>query len=153
MNYETILRIINVPVLIAWASMIFAPRWRVTRAFVHSDAVQLGIAIVYIALIGPLLPGVLGQFDTLEHISQAFTQPRLVLAGWIHYLAFDLLVGRVVLADAQRRGIRHLLVVPCLLLTFLLGPIGYLLYAVIRAAQGRLLPAVAPLPGPRSVTC
>ena len=74
----------------------------------------------------------------------------MLLAGWIHYLAFDFLVGRVVLADAQRRGIHHLLVVPCLLLTFMLGPTGYLVYAGVRLATRRFLPPVAPLPSPSS---
>ena|SRR2546428_4572814 len=151
MSYETILRIITIPVAAAWLVMIFAPRWRGTRTFIHSDVVQLGIAVVYIALIAPLLPGVLREFDTFEHISRAFTRPALVLAGWIHYLAFDLFVGRVVLGDAQRRGIHHLFVVPCLLLTFLLGPAGYLLYALVRFAHRQFMP-VAPLPGPRPPT-
>jgi hypothetical protein len=74
----------------------------------------------------------------------------MLLAAWIHYLAFDFLVGRVVLADAQRRGLPHLLVAPCLVLTFMLGPVGYLAYAAVRLFSRRFLPAVAPLPAPAS---
>jgi hypothetical protein len=59
-----------------------------------------------------------------------------LLAGWTHYLAFDLFIGGWEVRDAQRRGISHLLVVPALILTFLVGPAGLLLYLAIR----RLVP-------------
>jgi hypothetical protein len=63
----------------------------------------------------------------------------VLLAGWIHYLAFDLFVGSWEVRDAQRVGIHHLFVVPCLVLTVLFGPIGLLLYLLLRAALRRRL--------------
>jgi hypothetical protein len=66
-----------------------------------------------------------------------FSNPWLLLAGWIHYLAFDLLVGSWEARDAHDRGVRHLLVVPCLILTFLFGPIGWLIYLGIRTRTPR----------------
>ena len=62
--------------------------------------------------------------------------PWLLLAGWIHYLAFDLFVGSWEVRDAQERGIPHLAVVPCLLLTFMFGPAGWFLYNLVRAKYG-----------------
>ncbi|WP_257462206.1 ABA4-like family protein [Archangium lipolyticum] len=146
MDGELILKILNVPVLLGWLAMAVAPRALVTRWVLESDAIPLVIGAVYLALVAPHLPGLLGQFDTLEHIGAALQRPGMLLAGWIHYLAFDFLVGRVVLADSQRRGIPHLLVVPCLFLTFMLGPTGYLAYAAVRLVTRRFMPAVAPLP-------
>ena len=146
MDGELLLKILNVPVLLGWAAMVFAPRTRITRWVLESDVIPLVIGVVYLSLVAPHLPGLLGQFDTLEHIGAALQLPGMLLAGWIHYLAFDFLVGRVVLADSQRRGIPHLLVVPCLLLTFMLGPTGYLAYALVRLATRRFAPAVAALP-------
>ena len=64
-----------------------------------------------------------------------FANPWLLLAGWIHYLAFDLFVGSWEVRDARERGIPHLLVVPCLVMTFLFGPAGWLLYALVRARR------------------
>ena len=61
-----------------------------------------------------------------------FQDPWALLAGWVHYLCFDLAVGAWALRDAQRRGLPHLLLVPALVLTFLLGPVGLLLYAGLR---------------------
>lgn len=148
MDGELVLKVLNVPVGLGWAAMVLAPRARVTRWVLESDVIPLVIGAVYLSLVAPHLPGLLGQFDTLEHIGAAFQRPGLLLAGWIHYLAFDFLVGRVVLADAQRRGIPHLLVAPCLVLTFLLGPTGYLAYAAVRLVTRRFLPAIASLPKP-----
>jgi ABA4-like protein len=145
MDGELLLRILNVPVLLGWAAMVLAPRARITRWVLESDVLPLAIGVLYVSLMAPHLPGLLGQFDTLEHIGAALQLPGMLLAGWIHYLAFDFLVGRVVLADSQRRGIPHLLVAPCLVLTFLLGPSGYLAYALVRLATRRFLPPVAPL--------
>ncbi len=56
----------------------------------------------------------------------------MLLAGWLHYLAFDLFVGAWEVRDASTHGVPHVLVVPCLLLTFLLGPIGLLAYHAVR---------------------
>ena len=148
MSDDVWLRILNVPVLLGWAAMVFAPRTRLTKWYLESDALPLVIGGVYLLKVAPHLPGLLSQFDTLPHIDAALRMPGMLLAGWIHYLAFDFLVGRVVLADAQRRGVPHLLVVPCLVLTFLLGPTGYLAYAAVRLFTRRFLPAIASLPKP-----
>jgi len=55
-----------------------------------------------------------------------------LLAGWVHYLAFDLFVGSWEARDALSHRIPHLAVIPCLLLTFLFGPAGLLLYLLLR---------------------
>ncbi len=146
MNEELILKILNVPVLVGWLSMVLAPRSRFTRWLVESDVLPLGIGVLYLALVAPHLPGLLREFDTLEHIGAALQRPGLLLAAWIHYLAFDFMVGRVVLADSQRRGIPHLLVVPCLFLTFMFGPGGYLAYALVRLGCRKYAGPVTPLP-------
>jgi len=64
----------------------------------------------------------------------AFTVPEAVIAGWLHYLVFDLFVGAWEVRDAQKRGINHWLVVPCLFFTLILGPVGLLLYIALRFA-------------------
>ena len=68
-----------------------------------------------------------------------FANPFALLAGWVHYLAFDLFIGAWEVRDAQQHQVPHLAVVPCLLLTFLFGPAGLLLYFVLRYALRRQL--------------
>lgn len=72
------------------------------------------------------------SFSTLDSVYAIFQNPALLLAGWVHYLAFDLFIGSWEVRDARRIGIPHLLVVPCLIGTFLVGPIGLLLYLLLR---------------------
>ena len=68
-----------------------------------------------------------------------FSVEQTMLAGWVHYLVFDLFVGAWEVRDARRVGVHHLLVVPCLALTFMAGPIGLLLYLGLRAGIARRL--------------
>jgi hypothetical protein len=64
-----------------------------------------------------------------------FQNKWLLLAGWIHYLAFDLFIGSWQVRDAAKQGISHWLVIPCLALTFMFGPIGLLLYFLLRGVK------------------
>ena len=76
-------------------------------------------------------------FEAAHDVAHLFQTPHLLLAGWIHYLAFDLFIGAWEVRDARRLGITHILVIPCLALTFLFGPAGLLLYFVLRWTLGR----------------
>jgi hypothetical protein len=70
-------------------------------------------------------------------VAALFENRWLLLAGWVHYLAFDLLVGAWEARTARREGIPHLLLLPCLLTTFLFGPAGYLMFQALRASRQR----------------
>ena len=72
------------------------------------------------------------NFRTLYGVMVGFSVPHLVMAGWIHYLVFDLFVGAWEVRDAMRRNVPHWLVVPCLVLTLMFGPIGLLAYVLVR---------------------
>tara|TARA_B100002051_G_scaffold102691_1_gene98182 strand:- start:347 stop:619 length:273 start_codon:yes stop_codon:yes gene_type:complete len=71
-------------------------------------------------------------FGSLNEISAMFSNPYALAAGWIHYLAFDLFVGAWEVFDSQKNNVPHWYVVPCLLLTLMLGPVGLALYLSIR---------------------
>jgi hypothetical protein len=80
-----------------------------------------------------------GGFGSLQAVGTLFSSPGVLLAGWVHYLAFDLLVGRWAVDDAQALGLHALLVLPCLFLIFMFGPAGWLLYVVLRSTKGHRL--------------
>jgi hypothetical protein len=133
MNVDTVFALCNASVVPAWALLVFAPGWIWTRRLVHSMLYPLALGAVYLAGFAMVVPGPEGGgFGTLRGVMTFFTVPTLVLVGWVHYLVFDLFVGSWQVRDARRRGIRHLYVVPSLLLTFLAGPIGLALYLVLR---------------------
>ena len=73
-----------------------------------------------------------GGFSSIAQVRTLFANDFALTAGWLHYLAFDLFTGAWIVEDAGRRGVPRLLIVPCLVLTFLFGPCGYLFYLVLR---------------------
>lgn len=142
MSPEAVFSACNLVVLPGWALLVLAPGWAWTRRIVGSCAITLLLCAVYLVLVLRYLPGAEGGFGSLAEVSRLFSDAHVLLAGWVHYLAFDLFVGSWEVGDARRLGIPHLLVVPCLALTFLLGPIGLLLYFVIRWSLRRGAPVV-----------
>ncbi|MEQ1691553.1 MAG: ABA4-like family protein [Gemmatimonas sp.] len=138
MSDAQLFQIASTTALVSWVALIVQPR-RV--AWWLRYAVPVALAVLYIWAIATSLPTAEGGFGSLAEVKLLFTNDRAVLAGWIHYLAFDLFIGCWEVLDAQQRRVHHLLVVPCLLLTFMLGPAGLLLYLVIRQVASR--PAAA----------
>lgn len=132
MNAETVFSIANFTALAGWILLVFLPRWIGTRKIVLSGALPLLLAVAYLILIVLFFGRAEGGFGSLSDVMKLFTNQWAMLAGWIHYLAFDLFVGSWEVKDAQGRGISHWFVIPCLILTFLLGPIGFLLYHILR---------------------
>ncbi|MGI4738352.1 MAG: ABA4-like family protein [Janthinobacterium lividum] len=126
--------------LLGWALLVLAPRWRVTNLLVLSGALPLLLAGVYAALITTHYLGAHGAeggFGSLAAVAALFRDPWALLAGWVHYLCFDLFVGAWEVRDAQRRGVPHAALVPALGLTFLFGPVGLLVYFGVRRAFGK----------------
>ena len=101
--------------------------------------IPLVIAVLYAGLVAAHWGDAQGGFGTLEGVAELFSNRWLLLAGWIHYLAFDLFIGSWEVRDAQALGISHFIVIPCLVLTFLFGQAGLLLYFIIRVARTRAL--------------
>ena len=137
MKAEQIFSIANLIAVAGWLLLLVVPRRRATRVLVHAGAIPLLLSAAYLVLIVLFFGSAEGGFDSLANVMRLFTNEWAVLAGWIHYLAFDLLVGAWEVRDAGERGVSHWLVVPCLFFTFLLGPIGFLMYMIVRAAFGR----------------
>ena len=120
-----IFKICNTLVLPQWLLMMVAPKWKGTQFLVNWRIIPFVLALVYAFYIATTMGQAEGGFGSLEGVMSLFTNERMVVAGWVHYLAFDLLIGGWILKTAQRKGIHHGLVIPCLLGTFMLGPIGF----------------------------
>ena len=137
MTPNQVFSIANGVALLAWLSLAALPRQRWVADIVTRLVVPLLFAGLYCAIIATEWRGSAGGFQTLPAVATLFSQPWLLLAGWVHYLAFDLIVGSSEVQDAREHGIPHLLVLPCLALTFMFGPAGWLAYVVLRAAHQR----------------
>jgi hypothetical protein len=133
MTPDQIFSITNSTALIGWLALALFPRRRWTFV-VAGVALPAIFAAIYIAIVMTRFFGADGSFSTLAGVSTLFSNPWILLAGWLHYLAFDLLTGTWEVRDAQRRGVPHLVVVPCLFLTLMFGPTGWLIYMIVRRA-------------------
>jgi len=133
MSSETIFQLCTTLALISWIVLIvLSPFWLRVDKFLIGVIITL-FAIVYAWLIFQVFtPGDFQKFGSLNGVMELFTNRTAVTAGWVHYLAFDLMTGIWEKKNAVKYNIHHLLLVPCLLLTFMLGPIGLLLYLLIR---------------------
>ena len=108
------------------------------------------LSVAYTGLVLAFWTSAKGGFDSLDNVARCFETRELLLAGWIHYLAFDLFVGAWIVRTARQARIPFWLVVPCLVLTFLFGPAGLLTFVAIRAARSRRTPSPLPEPSRRS---
>jgi hypothetical protein len=134
MSDAQLFQLASTTALISWIALAVQPR-RVASWLRY--AVPGALAVLYIWAIATSLPTADGGFGSLAEVKQLFASDRALLAGWVHYLAFDLFIGCWEVLDAQQRRVHHLLVVPCLFLTFMLGPAGLLLYLGIRQVAAR----------------
>lgn len=113
--------------MLGWLPLLLVPlRHRWPQRWSLGVALLLGLG--YAAFIGAFVAQGKGSFATLSGVVSLFENRGVLLAGWVHYLAFDLLVGRWARGEAARLGMSHLGLVPMLLLIFMFGPVGWVLF-------------------------
>jgi hypothetical protein len=137
MSAEQLFAVVNTIAVLCWLLLAILPGRRWVTEVVTGRAIPMLFAALYLGIVVTRFGGAEGSFSTLGGVATLFANPWLLLAGWLHYLAFDLLIGTWEARDAPERGVRHLLLLPCLFLTFMFGPAGWLVYLGLRAAVGR----------------
>jgi hypothetical protein len=126
----------NLLALAGWALLLASPLIPTVADRLAGFALPLLLSVAYAGLVLAFWSRAGGGFGSLDDVAILFETPQLLLAGWLHYLAFDLLLGAWEVRTARHEGLPFLLVVPCLALTFLFGPAGYLAFMAVRAAFG-----------------
>lgn len=139
MSTEQLFEICNTIALISWIILAFFTFWKARTRYLLGIVVLL-LAIVYAWLaLSSLKPQDMQSFGSLEGIKGLFQDSRALLAGWVHYLAFDLLAGIYIVERWRRLDINHWFSLPILFLTFMLGPVGFLLFLLVRLVKTRSL--------------
>lgn len=134
MTPSEVFSIANMMALPMWILMIILPNWKVTRFLIDYKVIPLLLAILYaIYIVMAMLDGPAMDFGSIESVMTLFTSEVAVLAGWVHYLAFDLLVGMWMIDQNKGLKLHPIIMAPCLIFTFMLGPVGFLLFMGIRA--------------------
>lgn len=118
--------------LLGWIALLLSPLAPRAAQVVAAAAIPLLLSLAYAGLVLAFWWEAPGGFGSLAEVQALFTHPHIALAGWLHYLAFDLIVGAWAVRTARAEGIPHWAVIPCLVLTFLFGPAGLLAFAILR---------------------
>jgi len=136
MTTSEVFSLANMTAMPMWILMILLPTWKVTRFLIDFKVIPVLLSLLYAFYIFQAIQiGGGMNFGSLASVMELFTEENAVLAGWIHYLAFDLIVGMWILDQNKKTGIHQLLIAPCLFATFMLGPVGFLLFIIIKSIK------------------
>ncbi len=135
MSPDEIFGLANLLAMICWIILVIFPFEKWASNGVFGIAISI-LAIFYAYMVfSSINPSDFESFSTLEGVMNLFTAKEAVLAGWIHYLAFDLMVGLYIVNDAKQHGVNRWLLIPSLFFTFMLGPVGLLIYKILKFAR------------------
>ena len=127
--------------MLGWAGLLIALFVRAARPYAWTAAaivIPALLAMAYILLIQEGMRAAEGGgFGSIAEVRSLFANDSALAAGWLHYLAFDLFVGSWIAREGADSGVPALLLIPCLVLTFLFGPAGLLLFLTLRLAFSR----------------
>ncbi len=135
MTIEQLFSLSNTLALLGWIVLLASPLIPRAAQIASGMVVPGLLSILYAGLILAFWSRAEGDFNSLAGVMQLFTFKELALAGWVHFLAFDMFLGAWEVRTGKKEGIPFYLVIPCLVLTFLFGPIGFLLFTGIRASR------------------
>lgn len=131
---DLVFKLANTAALLAWVALACSPAgvaWAPVVRRVTGRWLPLAMAVLYLALLATHWRGQ-GGFGSIAEVRALFDVPGALVAGWVHYLAFDLFVGSWIAERAAALQMPHLLLVPVLLLTFMFGPLGLLAFALLK---------------------
>jgi hypothetical protein len=141
MIYETIFNVFNTGILFFWLALMVFPKSKFTQKITDFPWVPLVIAFGYIYFLSTTEGTFSADFSSLSGLTQMFqnANPQGVAAGWLHYLAFDFWVGCWMLKDSQKKQIKHVFVLLPMLCTFMLGPVGIIIYSLLLLFHKKLI--------------
>lgn len=144
MTLETVFSIVGVIAMTGWLLLLLYPLIPNWSDRIAGTILPIVLSFGYFALLIMPSSDKAGGFGTLAEVMELFSYEQAALAGWIHFLAFDLFIGAWVCRTARSAGISFWFVAPCLPIIFLFGPAGLLAFLAIRTVRNRLAQAKAP---------
>lgn len=131
MNLEILFSMAGILSMVGWVVLLASPLIPDWSDRISGYIIPLMLSLAYVALITLYPSDGRGGFGSLSDVIALFSNPNAMMAGWIHYLAFDLLIGAWICRTARRDGVRFWFVAPCLPLTFLFGPAGFVAFSLV----------------------
>ncbi|NBB49141.1 DUF4281 domain-containing protein [Rhizobium sp. CRIBSB] len=143
MSAASVFSLASSTAMVGWLLLILAPRWGSVIAFIRFGLIG-ALSLTYAVLVFVYFFRVEGGgFGSIAEVRALFTSDPVLVAGWVHYLAFDLFIGTWIAIEADKRGYNRLLQAPMLVATFMFGPLGLLLFYLTRATEAALEPRKA----------
>ena len=142
---ETLYMWINLGVLPFWMILIIFPQSHLSRIFVTSIFPFFILSGVYIFilyksyLIGYDFDGNFSLYLGLNELSRLFEDHLYIMIFWTHFIAINLFIGGWIVKDSQKFSVNKVLLAIPLILTYLIGPIGLLIYWIIRIFYAKRL--------------
>lgn len=134
---ERLFALANSAALIGWMILIILPRRFDVIFFIPQYLMPFGFALLYAGLIFANVYTVEGGFSSIAEVRALFGKDELLLAGWLHYLAFDMFIGAWIARQSDAIGLPRLLQAPILVATFMFGPVGLALFLTMRSLYRR----------------
>jgi Domain of unknown function (DUF4281) len=134
---DTVFQAANSAALLGWLALLLSPpsvRWAPSVWRFSGRLLPLAFSVLYVAMLAAHWRGQ-GGFGSAAEVRALFDVPGLLVAGWVHYLAFDLFVGAWIAERGAGLALPHWQLVPVLLLTFMFGPAGLLAFVLLRALR------------------
>ena len=140
-NYLTIEMLyfwVNLGVLPVWFILIFFPQSQLCKYFVTSIFPIFILSGSYIFM---LYKSYLNSYDFIgnfnlyfgiNNLSDLFSDNSYLMIFWIHFISINLFAGGWIVRDSQKFSINKILLILPLLVTYLIGPLGLLIYWLIR---------------------
>ena len=145
LTFENIYLWINFGILPFWLMLIIIPNSKFTTFFVNSVILPLVLSTAYIYVIyqatlieEPILD-VFKIHLSLENLYTIFATESFLLVFWLHFLALNLFMGSWISRDGVKYNMPRSLVFVPLILVYLTGPIGLVLYWIIRVFYAKKL--------------
>lgn len=127
--------------MLGWLVLVFLPRRWPWLLALPRYIIPFGLCLLYAGLAMThffTIDG--GGYGSLAEVSALLSKEEMLLAGWVHYLAFDLFVGGWIAVNADKMGLNRLVQAPVLIATFMFGPVGLALFLAMRAGYSHTPP-------------
>ena len=124
--------------MLGWLILIFLPRRWPQLLFITRYLIPFGLSLLYAGLaLAHFFTVEGGGYGSLSEVRALLSKDEMLLAGWVHYLAFDLFIGGWIAVKADELGVNRLIQAPILVMTFLFGPVGLVLFLAMRTGYFR----------------
>ena len=145
LTFESIYIWTNLGILPFWLMIIFIPNWKISHIFINSVILPLILAVAYVyvfyqaILLNEPILDIFRLFFSLDNLYTVFAAESFLLVFWLHFVTLNLFLGSWLSRDAIKYNISRSLTIVPLILIYFSGPVGLVLYWIIRIFYAKKL--------------